>query len=86
MGFAIRVSEMLATFPGKSFPYIARIALNSSKNVRTAKKYITKAFSNQINENGFSMVEFLSICPTNLKLSPEQAISWVGKKWLYPNF
>jgi len=80
MGFPIRVSEMLATFPGKL--YIARIALNSPKNVRTAKKYIRKAFSNQINGNGFSMVEFLSICPTNLKLSPEQAISWLGKKMI----
>jgi 2-oxoglutarate/2-oxoacid ferredoxin oxidoreductase subunit beta len=75
MGFPIRVCEILASLEGDS--YIARIALNNPKNVRTAKKYIRNAFSNQINNNGFSLVEFLSICPTNLKMSPVQALTWL---------
>jgi 2-oxoglutarate/2-oxoacid ferredoxin oxidoreductase subunit beta len=75
MGFPIRVCEMLATLSGAS--YIARIALNNPKNIQIAKKYVKKAFDNQIKGNSFSMVEFLSICPTNLRLSPIQAIKWL---------
>lgn len=83
-GFPIRVCELLSTLSGKS--YIARAALNNPKNVRTAKKYIHSAFMHQMNEYGFSLVEFLSICPTNWGLSPEGAIDWVNKNMIpyYP--
>jgi len=80
MGYPIRASEMLASFAGVS--YIARIALNNPKNVRIAKKYIKKAFSNQIDGKAFSMVELLSICPTNLKLSPVEAIKWLENEMI----
>ena len=75
-GFPIRVCEMLATFPGNS--YIARTALNSPKSVKIAKRYIKKAFLNQMKGIGFSLVEFLSICPTHWKLSPLEAIDRVS--------
>ena len=49
--------------------YIERTAVNTPKNVRATKKAITKAFRIQMEGLGFSLVEILSPCPTNWKLS-----------------
>ncbi len=71
-GFPVRVSEMLATLEGPS--YIERVALDTVPNIKKAKATIKKAFQNQIDKKGFSLVEVLSTCPTNWGLSPEEAI------------
>ncbi len=71
-GNPIRVSEMLATLDGPS--YIARVSLDTVPNIKKAKAAIKKAFQNQIEGKGFSLVEVLSTCPTNWGLSPVEAI------------
>lgn len=71
-GNPIRMSEMLATLDGPS--YIARVALDTVPNIKKARAAIKKAFQNQIDGKGFSLVEVLSTCPTNWGLSPEEAI------------
>ncbi len=71
-GNPIRVSEMLATLDGPS--YIARVSLDTVPNIKKAKAAIKKAFQNQIEGKGFSLVEVLSTCPTNWGLSPTEAI------------
>ncbi len=71
-GYPVRVCEMLATLNGPS--YIARVAADSVPHIKEAKKAIKKAFENQINGMGFSLVEALSSCPTNWGLSPTDAI------------
>ena len=71
-GFPIRMAEMLATLDGPS--YIERVALDTVPNIKKAKAAIKKAFQNQIDQKGFSMVEVLSTCPTNWGLSPQEAI------------
>ena len=71
-GHPIRVSEMLSTLTGPS--YIARVALDTVPNIKKAKAAIKKAFQNQIDGKGFSLVEVLSTCPTNWGLSPQEAI------------
>jgi len=70
-GFPIKVAEVLKELPGSTF--VARVAVNTPKNLMRAKKVLKRAFEVQLNGEGFSMVEFLSACPTNWKLSPEQA-------------
>ena len=52
----------------------------------SAKKAITKAFRNQVEGKGFSLVEVLSSCPTNWGLTPAKALEWVGEKMIpyYP--
>lgn len=84
MGYPIRVSEMLATLDGTS--YIARRSLHDPKNIRLAKKAIHMAFETQVRRLGFSMVELLSTCPTNWRLSPVQALQWLEEKMIpyYP--
>ncbi len=74
-GGPIDLSEMLALTSGSV--YIERTAVNSPKNVRRTKKAITKAFKSQISNKGFSLVEVLSPCPTNWKMSPVDSHKWV---------
>jgi len=74
-GNPLRVCEMLATLDGPV--YIERVSVDSPKNVRTAKKAIQKAFKNQIDGKGFSLVETLSMCPTDWGMTPIQAVDWV---------
>jgi 2-oxoglutarate ferredoxin oxidoreductase subunit beta len=70
-GAPLDLSEMLAIARGSV--YIERTAVNSPKNIRRAKKAITKAFKVQMEGLGFSLVEILSPCPTNWKMSPIEA-------------
>ncbi len=77
-GHPIKMSEMLAMLEGVA--YIERVAVNSPVNIRKTKKAIAKAFEMQINKRGFAMVEILSPCPTNWKMSPVQAWKWVDEE------
>jgi len=74
-GHPIRVSEMIATLAGAC--YVERVSSDSVPNVIKAKKAIKKAFQNAIDGKGFSMVEVLSICPTNWGLSPDESMGWL---------
>ncbi|MBO5967525.1 MAG: 2-oxoglutarate oxidoreductase [Clostridia bacterium] len=83
-GYPIRVCEMLAQLDGAA--YLERVAVNNVKNVRKAKAAIKKAFENQINGVGFSLIEVVSTCPTNWGLTPEAALQFVEEKMIpyYP--
>ena len=83
-GYPIRVCEMLAQLDGAA--YLERVAVNNVKNVRKAKAAIKKAFENQINGVGFSLIEVVSTCPTNWGLTPEGALQFVEEKMIpyYP--
>ncbi len=74
-GFPIRVSEMISTLGGVC--YAERVAVDSVPHVNKAKAAIKKAFQNAMDGKGFSMVEVLSICPTNWGLSTEESIGWL---------
>jgi 2-oxoglutarate ferredoxin oxidoreductase subunit beta len=76
-GTPIDLSEMLAITRGAV--YIERTAVNSIKNIRKTKKAITKAFKVQMAGLGFSLVEILSPCPTNWKMSPIDACRWIDE-------
>lgn len=84
VGYPIRVSEMLAALDGPY--YIERVAVNSVKHVRDAKKAIRHAFENQVAGKGFSLIEVVSSCPTNWGMTPEKALAWVDEKMIpyYP--
>ena len=83
-GFPIKVCEMLKELDGAE--YIERVAVNNVKNVKNAKKAIKKAFENQINNKGFSLIEVISSCPTNWGLTPQNALKWIDEKMIpyYP--
>ena len=77
-GHPIRMSEILAMLDGVA--YIERVAVNSPANIRKAKKAIAKAFQVQLDGRGFSMVEILSPCPTNWKMTPVKSWQWVDEE------
>ena len=75
-GLPIHVCELLA---GLETPtYLERVALSDMKNIMKAKKAVKKGLQNQKDGAGFSLVEFLSPCPTILKMDPVVARQWVG--------
>ena len=83
-GKPIKISEMLAAIPGAKS--IERVAVSSPVQVIKAKKAILKAFKNQVEGKGFSLVEVLSTCPTNWGLSPVEALKWLEENMMpyYP--
>jgi 2-oxoglutarate ferredoxin oxidoreductase subunit beta len=76
-GYPIDISRMLAVCPRTV--YIERCAITSPKNIRRAKRAIRKSFEIQMKGLGFSLVEILSPCPTNWKMSPKEAWMWIEK-------
>ena len=83
-GWPIKVCEMLAALEGPE--YVARVAVNNVKNVKAAGKAIQKAFQNQMDKKGFSLIEVVSACPTNWGMTPQKALEWVESDMLpyYP--
>lgn len=67
-GAPIRMTEIISSLGGTAFA--ARGSLDNVKNIRTAKKYMRKAFECQTQGKGFGFVELLSACPTNWKMDP----------------
>ncbi len=84
VGLPIKVCEMLSQVDGAS--YLERVAVNNVKNVRNAKKAIKRAFQNQLEGKGFSLIEVLSTCPTNWGLTPDKALKWLEENMIpyYP--
>jgi 2-oxoglutarate/2-oxoacid ferredoxin oxidoreductase subunit beta len=74
-GNPIRVCELLSSLDGAV--YLERTAVNSVRGIRRTKKAIKEAFQTQINGEGFSLVEILSPCPTNWKLSSTASWKWI---------
>jgi 2-oxoglutarate/2-oxoacid ferredoxin oxidoreductase subunit beta len=83
-GYPIRMAEMLATLEGVA--YSTRVSLHSPKHVNQAKKAIIKGFEMQMNEMGFSVVEMLSTCNTNWRVSPLEALDVIEREMIpyYP--
>ncbi len=84
VGFPVKVCELLSTLDGAG--YIERVAVNNVKNVKAAKKAIEKAFRNQVEGKGFSLIEVVSTCPTNWGKTPEGVLQWLEENMLpyYP--
>ncbi len=83
-GYPVKICEMLSALEGPE--YLERVAVNNVRNVKNTKKAIKKAFQNQIDGKGFSLVEVLSSCPTNWGMTPQKALEWIDEKMIpyYP--
>ncbi len=65
------------SFPGTA--YIERCTVNSPASILKTKKAIRKAFQYQIDGHGFSLIEILSPCPTNWKMTPIDSCRWIDE-------
>ena len=83
-GYPIRVCEMLSTLDGVAFA--ARTSVDTPKNINHTKQLIKKAFQNQLDKKGLSIVEVLSTCPTNWGKTPQAALEWAEQNMIpyYP--
>ena len=43
---------------------------------------LEKAFRTQLEEKGFSLIEILSPCPTNWRLSAVESAKWIEEKMI----
>ena len=80
VGAPLLVPEMLAVC--KESRYLVRTAVNNPRNVNNTRKCIRKAFQNQIDGIGFSLVEVLSPCPTYWGVKPLDALKWLEEKMM----
>ena len=84
VGYPVKVCELLQNVDGAA--YLERVSVNNPSNVRKAKAAIKKAFQNQLDGKGFSLVEVVSTCPTNWGMTPAKALEWLEENMLpyYP--
>jgi 2-oxoglutarate/2-oxoacid ferredoxin oxidoreductase subunit beta len=76
-GYPVKITEILSQLPGVK--YAERCTVNTPANILKAKKAIKKALQYQIDGAGFSIVEILSQCPTNWKMTPINACKWIDE-------
>jgi len=80
MGYPLKITEMVAMLPGVA--YATRQAVHEAKHIRKAKRAIRKAFENQRDNKGTSIVEIVSNCNSGWKMSPVESNKWLDKNML----
>ena len=70
-GYPVKIAEHIALCDGTAFS--ARVALDSVPHINQAKNALRKAFQVQLEGLGYGFVEILSTCPTNWRMTPDQA-------------
>ena len=74
-GFPLRISDLLKEIDGTC--YVTRQSVHKTASIVRAKKAIRKEFQNSIDGKGTSIVEFVSHCNTNWKMTPVQSNAWM---------
>jgi 2-oxoisovalerate ferredoxin oxidoreductase beta subunit len=74
-GGPVKVCEMLNEIEAPV--YIERVSLSDGPSLLKARKAVRKALKNQVERKGFSLVEILSPCPINWKMTPGEAREWI---------
>lgn len=76
-GYPLHITDIVAKFPGVA--YAERTAVNNPSAIRKTKKALKKAFQTQVDDLGYSIVEILSPCPTNWKMSTVASCEWIDE-------
>ena len=82
-GFPIHMCEVLDKLTAPC--YLERTSCNTPQNTLKTKAAIKKAFQNQLDGKGFSMVEIVTSCPTNWGLDTMKSLDFLEEKML-PEF
>jgi 2-oxoisovalerate ferredoxin oxidoreductase beta subunit len=77
-GYPLHLCELINNLQAPVF--IERVALSDPANIRKARKAIRKALEIQRDGKGYTFVEVLSPCPTNLGLSSEANNNWINNE------
>jgi 2-oxoglutarate ferredoxin oxidoreductase subunit beta len=77
-GYPMHMCEILDQLTAPT--YLVRTSVDTPQNVIKTRKAIQKAFQNQLDGKGFSMVEIVTSCPTNWGLSPMDSLDFLRDK------
>jgi 2-oxoisovalerate ferredoxin oxidoreductase beta subunit len=77
-GYPLHVSELLDNLDAPVF--IERVSVSDPKHIRKAKRAVKKALEIQKDGKGYTFVEVLSPCPTNLKMDAQGAENFLNQK------
>ena len=80
VGMPIKMAELLAALQTPA--YITRQTVIRPKYINKAKKAIKQAFTYQMENRCFSLVEVVSTCPTNWGMTPMEAVAWTEETLL----
>ena len=83
VGFPIKACELINSLERPY--YIERCSVHDVKHIIKTKAAIKKALQNQQENNGYSFVEILGMCPTNWGMECQKAADWV-KEAMIPYF
>jgi len=74
-GHPLKITNLLKELDGTC--YVTRQSVQTAAAVRKTKKAIRKAFENNLNNRGVSVVEVVSTCNSGWKMSPSMANKWM---------
>ena len=76
-GYPVHMCELINNL--KAPVYIERVALTDPAHIRQARTAIRKALQIQKEGKGYTFIEVLSACPTNLKMSAVDTNKWINE-------
>ena len=79
-GTPLKVCELLKPLDGVYS--LERVGVHSAVLMKRAREAIKEAFSYQMENKGFSLVEVVSACPTNWHVRPQDTAAWIEKEML----
>ena len=82
-GYPLKMTEIAATLEGTC--YVTRQSVQSVGAILKAKKAIRKAFEYSMQGKGSNLVEIVSTCNTNWKMTPEKANQWMEEN-MFPYY
>jgi len=79
-GYPLKISDLVAHLPGTA--YVTRQSVHKPANVRKAKKAFQKAIEYQLQGLGTCLVEIVSNCPSNWKMTPLESNKFIEEKMI----
>jgi 2-oxoglutarate ferredoxin oxidoreductase subunit beta len=74
-GYPLKITDLIAQLEGAA--YVVRTSVATPAKIMATKKALKRAFEIQIEGLGYTLVEVLSPCPTNWKVSPKEAFIYL---------
>ena len=83
-GYPLKMADIAAQLEGTC--YVTRQSVQSVAAIRKAKQALRKAFEYSMQGKGSNLVEIVSTCNTNWRMSPEKANKWLEENMVpfYP--
>ena len=78
-GYPIKIADLVALVDGSS--YVARGAMHTPAAIAWTKRILGEAFRVQLEGQGFSFVEILTMCPTDWYVEPSETPDWIEQNF-----